>query len=451
VRADITSGCRGPVAHLLGCSKYPVVNSFDSSISISSPRSGAVRRVIITAIALLVGVLLQIGTAWMLKANIDAGFSDFRNFYTAGKIVDQGQGDRLYDRSLQAEVQRTFVAPSLRGDANFLPFIHPPFEVLVYAPLARLPYATAFWILWGCNLLFAYIAVFLIQPQIPILHESFGLVLLALALFKPLLTAEIQGQDSIWMFLLIVLCYLGLVHGRPLLSGFALGLACCKPQQGLLLLLLVLIITSKRWRFVAGSAAAFASLLLASLLAVGWKATIGYPHAVKVFTSLYDEINDHPDAMPNIRGLTLSLLQGRVSHQIITDVIAIISAIILILTIWMLWSRRHSELPIRFALLVTCVLLTGFYEYSHDFTLLLLPVLLIWNVLAREGLHSWDRKILAGSIGLLILGGVVSILLPLVLGCTVLLVWGVLWVQLYRIHLEPDLMPAPVSDPAKIT
>jgi hypothetical protein len=175
-------------------------------------------------------------------------------------------------------------------------------------------------------------------------------------------------------------------------------------------------------------------------LFVGWKATIGYPHAVKVFTSHYDEVNDHANAMPNVRGLTLSLLQGRVSHQWIMGVIEVMSAIILILTVWILYSRRHAEFQIRFSVLVSCVLLIGFYEYSHDFTTLLLPILLIWNFLAREGLRSWSRRVLAACLIVLVCGGLLSILPPQVLGCLVLLVWALLWMVLYRVG--PDSISA---------
>lgn len=385
----------------------------------------------------MLGVLLQFGAAWLLKENIKAGFSDFRNFYTAGKIVNEGKGDQLYDRSLQAQVQNTFVAPSLRGASHFLAFIHPPFEAIAYGLLARMPYVTAFWTLWACNLLLAYASLLILRAQIPFLHPLFGLVILAMALFMPLLTAEIQGQDSILTLLLVIACYLSLVRGRPLLAGFFLGMACFKPQQALLMLLLVMITTPGRWRTFAGFAASCSSLVAASALVVGWKATIGYPHAVKVFTSLYDEVNDHPNAMPNVRGLTLSLLQGRVSHQWIMIVIEAMSAIILILTVWILYSRRHTELQIRFSVLVSCVLLIGFYEYSHDFTPLLLPILLIWNFLAREGLRSWSRKVLAACLVVLVCGGLLSILLPQVLGCLVLLVWALLWRELYRVDREP--------------
>jgi hypothetical protein len=352
--------------------------------------------------------------------------------------VDEGKGDHLYDRSLQASVQKTFVAPSLQNDFNFLAYIHPPFEAMVYGLLALMPYPTAFWTFWVCNLLLAYASVLILRPQMPFLYEGFGLAFLAMALFKPLLTAEIQGQDSIVMLFLVIACYLGLVHDRPLLAGFSLGLACCKPQQALLLLLLVMITSTQRWRIFAGFMAACASLAAVSVLTVGWKATVGYPHAVKVFASLYDEVNDHPNTMPNVRGLTLSVLQGRVSHQSLMAIVEIVSAIALIVTVWILRSRRHAEIQIRFSVLVSCVLLIAFYGYSHDFTPLLLPVLLMWNFLAREGLNSFHRKLLAGCLAVLVCGGLLSILSSQVLGCMVLLFWALLWMELYRVGPVPS-------------
>ena len=414
-----------------------------SSVQEVASRSIALRRSIVAMVAILLGVLLQCGIAWELRANINAGYPDFRNFYTAGKIVAAGQGDLLYDRALQAKVQKTFVAPSIRGDFNFLPYIHPPFEAIAYGLLARMPYATAFWTLWVCNLLLAYACVLILRPQIPYLHEAFGLVLLGTSLFKPLMTAAIQGQDSILMLFLVIACYLGLVHRRPGLAGIALGFACFKPQQCLLFLLLVLVISERRWRVLAGFAGSAASLVVAAAVGVSWKATVGYPAAVRVFTSLYDEVKDGARSMPNVRGLTLSLLQGRVPHQTITAVIAVISTAILLATIWILYRSSHAELPLRFAALVTCVLVVSFYGYSHDFTPLLLPILLVWNFLAREGLGTPQRKLIGASLFVLICGGLASILLPQVLGCLCLLLLGLIGWELYQAPSQQMRSPVP--------
>jgi alpha-1,2-mannosyltransferase len=408
-----------------------------SSVPTLSARSIATPRFIITAASIVLGLLLQSGTAWLLKANINAGFSDFRNFYTAGKIVNEGKSDRLYDASLQEQVQKTFVAPSLQHDFNYLPYIHPPFEAIAFGLFARMSYPTAFWAFWVCNLLLTCICLLVLHPHITHLHQAFGLVILAAALFKPLLTSEIQGQDSILMLLLVIGCYLALIRERPLIAGVFVGVACFKPQQALILLLLVMMVSAARVHTFTGFIGACASLVAASVVALGWKVTVGYPHAVKVFTALYDSGNYHPEEMPNVRGLTISMLQGHVSHQVLTAVMGFISAVVFGLTVWILSRRKHAAIQIRFSVLVMCVLLVAYYGYSHDFTPLLLPVLLIWDFLAREGMSSWTRKTVAAGLVVLVCGGFFSMLAPQLLGCVVLLVWALLWVEMYRSGSSP--------------
>src|SRR5579872_3501166 len=65
------------------------------------------------------------------------GSPDFRIFYTAGLIFSREQGYELYDNNLQWQTQREFVQDSAKK-AAFLPYNHPPFEALLFIPLAHL-------------------------------------------------------------------------------------------------------------------------------------------------------------------------------------------------------------------------------------------------------------------------------------------------------------------------
>ncbi len=76
-------------------------------------------------------------------AAIAKGDPDFTVFYTAGKMLREGRSAELYDPRAQQAVQREFTNNSdlRRGP---LPYIHPPFEALVFLPLTFLPYGWAF-------------------------------------------------------------------------------------------------------------------------------------------------------------------------------------------------------------------------------------------------------------------------------------------------------------------
>jgi hypothetical protein len=122
-------------------------------------------------------------------------------------------------------------------------------------------------------------------------------------------------------------------------------------------------------------------------------------------------------------------------------VIQIISGVVLISTIWVLHRNAESDMGLRFALAVTCVVLVAYYGYAHDFTPLLLPLLLVWNFLAGEGVNTWNRRLLAACVLILICGGVLSVLAPPVLGGVTILFFVLLCRELYtfncRIALEP--------------
>jgi hypothetical protein len=90
---------------------------------------------------------------WMffsLRREIVTGYPDFTIFYTAGKCILQGHARQLYDLETQFAIQREF-ASAVKQRENALPFNHPPFEALLFAPLARLPYVAAYlvWAVFG--------------------------------------------------------------------------------------------------------------------------------------------------------------------------------------------------------------------------------------------------------------------------------------------------------------
>ena len=405
------------------------------SIQIPSSRGQAIGRSILLGVAVLLSLYLQFGIAWQFRQNINEGSPDFRNLYTAGKIVDSGHADQLYDRALQERVQKSLFGASVQGDFNFLPYIHPPVEAIAHALLALLPYFAAFWTLWVCNVLVAYISVLILRSQVPNLHKAFGLLIIAMSMFKPLLTAEMQGQDSIVILLLFIACFVSLARERYLLAGVAIGLACCKPQQALLLLLLVLILIPRsRWRLLLAFGFTCLSMIVVSAATVGVKATLGFPRAVRVFSALYDDTKDRARVMPNIRGLMLSLLDSRLSHHSIVLVIQIVSGAVLVSTIWALRRKTQSDIGLRFALAVTCVVLVAFYGYIHDFTPLVLPLILVRNFLTGVGIKTWNQRLLAASVLILLCGGVLSILLPQVLACITILFFVLLYRELYTFN-----------------
>jgi len=173
----------------------------------------------------LAGMLsLHLLLAWDATDLIRKGYPDFTIFYSAGKIVRQGLGSKLYDEQTQYRVQQEFAAGvSIRQGP--LPYNHPPFEALIFVPFTWLPYFTAY-LLWDLvNLLILVALPSLLRPHVPLLQRVpvAGWLFVSLAFF-PVFVALLQGQDIILLLLLFTLAFVSLKSRADFAAGCWLGL-----------------------------------------------------------------------------------------------------------------------------------------------------------------------------------------------------------------------------------
>jgi hypothetical protein len=59
---------------------------------------------------------------WQARQSIPQGLPDFTIFYTAGQIVRDGHGRRLYDDALQESLQRSFSRRAVQRCGTILPY-----------------------------------------------------------------------------------------------------------------------------------------------------------------------------------------------------------------------------------------------------------------------------------------------------------------------------------------
>ena len=158
-----------------------------------------------------------------LRERIKRGYPDFTVFYTAATILREGFGHQLYDEHVQYEVQKSSVGqiPSRHGP---LPYIHPPFEALIFVPLSWLPYAQAFAVWDLLNLIALFGIALLLRRSVNTLRliPPWEFVIGSLAFF-PVFGCFLQGQDSILLLLLCVLGFNSLMRE----SDCACGLLVC--------------------------------------------------------------------------------------------------------------------------------------------------------------------------------------------------------------------------------
>src|SRR6266404_6788332 len=150
--------------------------------------------------------------------------TDFSLTYVGARIVHQGIGSRLYDLDLQKQVR-----DSLFRHPNPLFFEHPPFEALLFSPLARLPFRTAYMI-WGSVNAAVWLALmFLLRSHLPWPREDLAYICLWF-LFAPVGVTLFQGQSSILLLAFYAMTFIALRQEKQFGAGIWLGLGLFKLQ-----------------------------------------------------------------------------------------------------------------------------------------------------------------------------------------------------------------------------
>src|ERR1700722_13012179 len=181
----------------------PVHPAGSGDASVAASRERASRRQI--AIALIFTAAILMATVLCYATSFDeAKRMDFATRYAAGLMVRQGNGSKLYDIDAQTRVQR-----DLFGRETPLLELHPPFEALLYAPLAKLPYLWAY-VLWGMvNIGLWMASVYFLRKSVPVPKQTFRFLAVCFTFFPLWLTLH-GGQTSILLLLSYSLTLFGL-------------------------------------------------------------------------------------------------------------------------------------------------------------------------------------------------------------------------------------------------
>lgn len=183
----------------------------------------------------IVGFVLFVGSRAASPTGPGRTGGDFPAFYAAGRIVNAGEGARLYDADVQAAAQVDILprGPAIGdqpGAAHYCHFAYPPFFAVFYAPLARLPFLLA-WVVHTVLMFGALAAaIWLIRRRLPALVAHRASAFAAAATFYPLARGMFGGQNTA----LSLLCAAGAFAARSdVACGAWLGLWLFKPQYAL--------------------------------------------------------------------------------------------------------------------------------------------------------------------------------------------------------------------------
>jgi len=375
---------------------------------------------------LVATVIVEAGIGWNLRSMLASGYADFTAFYTAGELVRQGQGSRLYDPQEQWRVQQEF-ASEVAIRQGPLPYLRLPFEALLFVPFTFLPYPAAYtvWVLLNLGVVIA-LALFLRRQLVPLQKFPAWLPVLTVLAFVPVFLTLLQGQDSILLLLFYSLAYVALRKAANFSAGCWLGLGLIKPH--LVLPFVAIGFLRGKHKMAAGFLLMTAVLLLVSLSVVGWSGFLHYPGYLWELEQHTERGLVAPRDNPNLRGLVEGFGSGLAPSGTITAVIVLLSAG---LVVWVsLRSRKHAS-DGRIADLIFCQavivsLLVSYHAFAYDLSVLLLPIFLLF---AEWGGRPFGRVrwVLLGPGVFLLFGPVFALLWlrwnALSLIAIVLLVW----------------------------
>ncbi|HEX3323400.1 MAG TPA: glycosyltransferase family 87 protein [Terriglobales bacterium] len=290
------------------------------------------------------------------------GGIDFPDFYCAGVLAREHLD--IYDASAQQHCQ---MRESGRAGTYY---IHPPFETLLFVPLARLPLKQAY-LAWNS------LSLVLLAVSIRSLLRGWNsrgdwlLITPLTLLFPPLLLNFVQGQDSVLLMAVCVFALEALERRSFLQAGALLGLGLFKFHIVLPLALLCLI--RGKLRFAVGFLASTSVLIGISLASFGWNIFEQYARFLREWPELPNS-GMHWQAMANIRGLIALITTPE--NRFVTASLLIATVILLGVGAWSWRTAGHSVSlqMIAFSTSVVIALLVSYHLSPHDLTLLLIPM-----------------------------------------------------------------------------
>lgn len=356
---------------------------------------------------------------WSVRDRIARGDPDFTVFYSAARILRAGRGVDLYDPRTQLEDEMGFAKNSdIRKGP--LPYIHPPYEALLFVPMTFLPYSAAFALWEGLNLLLLFAVCWILQAMLNSLRGLAVWMLMLLCLgFFPVFANFHQGQDAILLLLIVVLAFRCLEQQADFAAGCWLGLGLFKYHLILPLVLILWIWRGRRliWGFgLVGFVAAIVSFSL-----VGWHGAMQYPaYAWQVVSQpVFGGLPFR--RLPNLLGLLAGwsfMERGGWPTQVV--VLACSCALFGVVAGMKAKAQESRWFRPCFSCAVIAAVLLGYSTNTYDLCLLILPLALVSDfwIETSDG-NLWSRS--AG-------------MLPAAMIC-LSPVWFFLWMRWERINL----------------
>ena len=311
-----------------------------------------------------------------------AGKNDFPAFYSSAQMVREGQGSRLYD----FEAENSFLHRI--SDVARPPFVHVPYENLIFIPFTYLRFGAAH-ILWTSLSVGMLVGVALLMRDLRPGGSNFLLTVLPVVAFFPVWHCLLQGQDSILLVVLFALSFWLWRRGQEDAAGFVLAMGLFRPQ--LVLPFVVITFLAGRWKFVRGFIPGAAFVVALSTWVVGFHGMADFARTLisqgtqNSANTLAERWHEWPGQMATWRGFLWVCLPSWVPSG--TRNFLLLSGTL----VGLLWAARKmrnakdgAAFDLAFAIAVAMVALVSFHSYLHDFSLMILPLVIAGDIVASS-------------------------------------------------------------------
>jgi len=355
----------------------------ESELMPTMMKTSAGRRRLIAAFLIAMAIADGI-EIWKQRARIVAGYGDFSALYTAASLLRGGKGKSLYDLREQWMEQQKF-APNVAIRQGPLPYMRPPFEALYFLPFALFSYPTALAVWSGIKLVLLWLTVRMLPRPDPFgrIYPVWLEATLCLGLF-PVFLDLIQGQDAILLLFLVTATLNRMYWRQDAAAGAILALGLFKFH--LVAPIVVMIWLAGRARVLLGFLPGAAALVTISCAISGVSVLSTYPAYVLKLNRATGVGVIAAQTMPNLRGLLTEFLGHQLGGPILWLLLfAALAAVLLTAWIWRpLINTGFTGLAPGYCLALLSAILTSFYAYSYDMTMLIVPLLLL-------GGRFWDQ------------------------------------------------------------
>jgi hypothetical protein len=315
---------------------------------------------------------------WLIDKAGSPTFIDFLAWWVAGKFADIRNAAGVYNYSTFSAAQVLVVKSA--PPAGYFYFLYPPTMLLVFGPIAMLPYETAF-VAWVAATLCIYaIAIYAISPYL----LSIVLALLPL----PAVKNAFLGQTAFLMAGLLGLS-MTFMSRRPYLSGIFLGILTCKPQFVLFFPLALLI--TRQWRVIAGAT-------VSALLFAGVATLVFGSNAWLLFLRALHGNNPATLLPPNLVALdqtVFGLMHQAGAGVIAAWVVHLAVAISVTALACRIWTRPVPDSLKAAAFSIGALTVTP-YMFAYDLTAFSVPAAFLLSDSLAHGFLPGERFVLMG-------------------------------------------------------